>query len=494
MKTRHILPGGSIMEQTNSRRINDELIIDLKELFWRLLGQWKAIVVFALIFALLVSGLMYMRASAAENVQSETVTEEDIMAGLTPEDQDAVAGLLKEKEALEKMRRYAGESPYMKLDPYNVECVTATWMISSDKEINKQIIASFTNGFTSNEVAEALNEAWGSAFETDDVRELISAEGEIPLESEAELMGNILKVRVFVPEGYDAAQAEKVLTDSMETISSRIYSGVGAHTADLVSSDVQVISDQELSDNQYNTFNRTYNLSYQINYIKNSVFNKTQKAAYEQIVALEEEEAEEEGGSEPVKVRFINKKLLVAGFILGCMAYAFAYLLYFVLSSKLKSTRVPEEVFGIRTLSDWYSTEGKGFIDTFFRDKFVLKKHMKGHTDMSKEAERASESIASAVKDKEDQKIVLVLNSRASAKAKEFTETLKSNLSSLGLSADTVEINNKEGLSLGESVLSSYGAAAMVIDKINSNLWDVREVSDKCHYCRIPLVGASYVE
>ncbi len=48
------------MEQTNSRRINDELIIDLKELFWRLLGQWKAIVVFALIFALLVSGLMYM--------------------------------------------------------------------------------------------------------------------------------------------------------------------------------------------------------------------------------------------------------------------------------------------------------------------------------------------------------------------------------------------------------------------------------------------------
>lgn len=484
------------MEQNNSKRFNDDLIIDLRELFWRLLGQWKAIVVIAVIFALLLSGLMYVRTSSAEEIAEETASAEDILSALNPDDQEAVVGLLNEKAALDKLHRYIGESPFMNLDPYNTKCVSLTWLIGSDKDLNKQITAAYINALMSYDIADALNNAWGGKFTADDVRDLVKAESEIPLESDAELTGNILSVKIYIPEGADPTQAERVINETIPTISRNISSSVGEHSIISISSVTQIASDQEISDMQYNVYNRLYNISYQMNYIKNSVLSKSQKEVYEQIINLEdaEEDAEESAATNEAKASFINKKILVAGFILGCIGYAFMYLLYFAFSSKIKSTRVAEESFGIRTLSNWYSVDERVFTDSLFRDKFVFKRHMRGHTDMSREVDRARESIASALKDKDERKILLVLNSQASDKAKDFTEALKNDLCGIGFSADEVEINSKEGLSLGESVLSSYDAVAMVIDKINSRLWDVKEVYDKCYYCGIPLIGASYVE
>ena len=59
----NIVFGGKLMDQAYSRKSEEGLSIDLKEMIWRLLEQWRAILAFVLIIMILFSGLMYVRAS-----------------------------------------------------------------------------------------------------------------------------------------------------------------------------------------------------------------------------------------------------------------------------------------------------------------------------------------------------------------------------------------------------------------------------------------------
>ena len=58
------------MDQAYSRKSEEGLSIDLKEMIWRLLEQWRAILAFVLIIMILFSGLMYVRASGSSSDNS----------------------------------------------------------------------------------------------------------------------------------------------------------------------------------------------------------------------------------------------------------------------------------------------------------------------------------------------------------------------------------------------------------------------------------------
>ena len=79
------------MDYNNSRRDGERVIIDIKEFIWRLLEQWKALVVFLIIFALIFMLATYvMDSKANEDIGPETV--------LTPEQQlDTLKGIGKSK-------------------------------------------------------------------------------------------------------------------------------------------------------------------------------------------------------------------------------------------------------------------------------------------------------------------------------------------------------------------------------------------------------------
>ena len=60
------------MESYNRSTYNG-LIIDFKELIWRILEQWKAVVVFVIIIMLLFSAFMYSRNTAAYEAKIEAI-------------------------------------------------------------------------------------------------------------------------------------------------------------------------------------------------------------------------------------------------------------------------------------------------------------------------------------------------------------------------------------------------------------------------------------
>lgn len=492
------------MDYANKRR-NDELIIDLKELFWRLLEQWRAILVFAIIIALLFSGAMYMRSSSKAEEETVIKTPDEIMAALGPDDQEIVMGAFSQKDARDRMQKYVSEAPLMSLDAFNVNCLTMTWMVSSEKEINKQLVAAYINELVSYDVASAVNKAWGDKYDTDDVRELFKSAADIPLETGADLESNLLKLSVYLPEDDDADMAMKAVDSLLPGITEKLSSSVGDHSIKLIDSDVQVIADTSLSDAQYNVFNRLYNLNYQLNYLMKNVLTSKQKAAYEALITYDEaadeigelaDDAEKVAAPEPQtsKPKFLNKKRLALGFILGGLLYCGLYLLYFAFSGKALSPKVLEESYGLRTLGEWHSEDKKGMLTFLTRDGFVYRKHHKGHTSLDMEVDRISGSIVNFFEGKEGRKLLLVSNSNASESAGTLIEALKKKLAESSITTEVAETDPSNGIYLGENILSSGDAAALLIDQKNSSLKDVNDVCEKIGICGIPFAGVAYAE
>ena len=176
------------MNQVNSDRLNGEVFIDFKEFFWRLAEQWKAIVVVALIVMLAFSSASYVLTSAGEDTEdSEFETQEEVLESLSVNDREMVVSVLREKAARDKLQEYIKNSPYMNLDPYRVNTVNMTWLITSEETINRQLVAAYVNELASYKLADAVNKAWGSPYNSENIRELLVVKSNIPVNTEAEL-------------------------------------------------------------------------------------------------------------------------------------------------------------------------------------------------------------------------------------------------------------------------------------------------------------------
>ena len=196
------------MDQNTSMRNNDAVLIDLKELLWKLLEQWKAILVFSLIIMLLFSGYSYVKAGAGTEESSVIQTPEEILAGLSEEDRAQVLNVYLESEAKEKVREYIEDSALMKLDPYNVTTLAMSWTVLSDKEINNQLVASYRNELDSNDVLGAVSDAWNGKYSIQQVEELTVISSDISEDDdENDQSGSVIELKLYIPEGESADDA-----------------------------------------------------------------------------------------------------------------------------------------------------------------------------------------------------------------------------------------------------------------------------------------------
>ena len=133
------------MDKNNAVKNSNGGILDFKELIWRLLEQWKAIVAFALIIMLLFSGFMYTKAKGASEAEATVKTPEEILGSFSQSDQEIISSVYKQKETFNNMQRYISDSLLMDLDPYNVQQVEISWYIDSDENLRDQLVEAYSN-------------------------------------------------------------------------------------------------------------------------------------------------------------------------------------------------------------------------------------------------------------------------------------------------------------------------------------------------------------
>ena len=114
---------------------NIEREINLIELFWGILFNWRQILCVGIIFAVLLSGVKYVGDTKdyrkAQNAGSELEEIE-----LTNEEEEEVDSAKKIMERIEEYENYMDNSVYMQLNPYKKHIVELQYFVKSDYIIN----------------------------------------------------------------------------------------------------------------------------------------------------------------------------------------------------------------------------------------------------------------------------------------------------------------------------------------------------------------------
>ena len=136
-------------EKETLRYSVQEKEINLMDLLWKLVYSWRAIIIWSVVFACLLTAVKYMKDSKNQEVDQKTLTE-NIRSGLTEDENVTLEQAIVENKAIEKQlmnnTEYQKKSILMNIDPYNENQVILQYYVNAHYSVN--LSESFTKDYT----------------------------------------------------------------------------------------------------------------------------------------------------------------------------------------------------------------------------------------------------------------------------------------------------------------------------------------------------------
>ena len=408
--------------------------IDLRSFFGSLLEQWICVVIFAVITAVLMAGVMSVKSNREAQDEAEMYRELSLMSydeklDTLPElDRVRVSLALMQKNLIEQQEAYyAGSIVNKMLEEGSLPVLHMRWIVSDNDNV-QAINTAYGIALTDTETASAVRPALAASYaDTEDVyvSELITYKS-----------SDALDVYVVLPQGSKTDTLSNALKDRVAAVQAQIESEFGKHKMTFVSEEETTLVDDERiaakteNDITYKELKESYTaLLLEFDYTENVVFDS--------IVAPDESRTVYNDPG----IR-LSPKMLAAGFAVGIIVYVFIYLVYIVFSSKVHDSSVIAETLDVKPLGVISKYSYKG-LAALFCSKFVYRLLRKGSID-GKSIDRVSDAVISECKKSEAHKVLFI----RPGMRKEFTEDAdkladKVNKAS-GIESKSVNIISKE--------------------------------------------------
>ena len=449
--------------------------IDLINVIWKCLIQWKPALVVSLIFGLLVSGGMYAKNMSAYNAavnstNEEAVTAEELSAELTDEELEAVDNVATTAMNLKQRKEYVLNSALMHVDPYAEKLLTLTYIIETTD--GKPVIAaidSINTSLRSDDLREELVDVLDGVDDSKYIAELISSTyTAVDMAS----LGS-LNIRVVLPNDTDADAVSHVF-DSYITEKAQNLSSVASVTATQTSSDLSTVINTDLANSQKSQRDTITSLTTTLTSLESALADN-QKQVYEAMMnEQEQKELEEQADDEDTddaasavasKPSF-SAKYAVLGFVLGIFLYACLVLLMEIIKKNVDSATEISDCYGIRNLGEIHNKTFKPGMESFIYSQFVYNLRYKNQADKDSKLEAFAQ------------------NAKELADHKGLT-TVKT----VNVSADI----NAETAVTAEDATNKAGIV-LVIDSGISKFKNVEKAIAKARDFEIPILGVYSVE
>ena len=487
-----------------------ELIeIDLKELIWDILSQWKAVLIAALAMALLLCGAKYAKDTSNYKIAVEQQKEAEAQKSLSKDERianviNALPGdaaedvwlVVQEKEWIEKQKEYLTGSLLMNTDPSDQRELALVYTINAEKKDDvPALIRSYESLVFSETTAEAVGAVIDPQADTRYIGELIRGTNE-DIDSEEEeaidSTGTAFTVKIILPEEADAESVANAVTKTLQEQGQKLAKKF-PHSVSMASFDVNRMYDRKTIKDRKNTFDSINGLE---TYIKNkeSSLSPEQKAAVEALSTiinetekLEELDTQSEEAA-PVAPG-ISKKYAVLGFIIGAFLYAFCYVVIMILRGTVSAASGVEKYTRNRLLGEaYYKGERKGLSKLLHSD-FVNKLHYKGRLDFDNQIDRIENSVAAVSMHAKAEDISLIkLTDTDSVKAvKDAILSLTDFVGDKGINSNVLDAVGE----FGEDDLLDIRNAVMVIGD-DTKISHLGKVAALCRDYDINLLGSIY--
>lgn len=403
------------MNNTRSRQI--VTVINIKEIIWDLLGQWKAVFITALLMMVLVAGAKYakdmkgyeeVQAEKNAGAQSQAPAEEridEVLNELPDDERATVITMVKQNEWIESEKEYINDSILMNTDPANQRTLVADYYISADED-SESARTSLVYAYSAQLKDESSLKNIGKVIDPDAdskyIAELITVKNEDRLTASK---SDVIEIQIVLPESADAGEVEAALTAELKGYTAELGSKICPHSIDILSTGVAYLYNKNAVDNRTNILYSIYNLQNNTKNMKSSL-SDGQKTALESIMAIKtaaraasdiEEGSEESAGTKDGKPG-ISKKYALLGFVLGALMYAFIYLMLVIFKGRINNANDAEYYTQARLLGEVYSKEEHKGFKALLHSVFVDKLRYEGKLDEDEQLRKAASAVDVACK------------------------------------------------------------------------------------------------
>lgn len=360
------------MQQFDSR---EEREIDLIDLMWRLLMQWKPIICVMLVCGILVAGVMYVKRTRdfqASLEKEEQATEEDLMAEVTQAEYDAVITACNYDVQLKSLQKYLEESLYLQADPYNMRTLSLVYRVDTDDEIAYSVTSMYSSKLGSDAFMKEVAGAMDYDGELKYVRELVST-GMPGIESKSLQFS----VNVTLLSDMDAKAIASVIDDYvLKTAFNEISQDRPFRVTKTAESVREIV----------NTGTTTARMDFDAKVkgiettITNSLaaFTEPQKALYRKLTeADKDKEEEEESIFKPAEEELepekpgLSLKFLLVGLFLGAFMYGGCVMMYAIFRPTIQTTAELNDVYGLYQIDELHRRSFSGGLKGFINDKKI---------------------------------------------------------------------------------------------------------------------------
>lgn len=452
--------------------------IDLRSFFGSLLEQWICVVIFAVITAVLMAGVMSVKYNREALDEAEMYRELSLMSydeklDTLPElDRVRVSLALMQKNLIEQQEAYyAGSIVNKMLEEGSLPVLHMRWIVSDNDNV-QAINTAYGIALTDTETASAVRPALAASYaDTEDVyiSELITYKS-----------SDALDIYVVLPQGSKTEDLSKALKDRVAAVQAQIESEFGKHKMTFVSEEETTLVDDERiaakteNDITYKDLKESYTaLLLEFDYTENVVFDS--------IVAPDESRTVYNDPG----IR-LSPKMLAAGFAVGIIVYVFIYLVYIVLSSKVHDASVISETLGVINFGIISKYTHKGFASVI-HNKAVYKMLRKKSLG-DKAVESAAGSAVSVIKRESCSKVLFVNPGMKAG----YSEEVKSFVSKIN-KASGVEVKAVDKVA-DRKALEGYDSVILGICAGSTGYSEVIDIAERFGSCGKKMLGGVYFD
>lgn len=490
--------------------MNEEVQIDIVNLFHYILKKWRIVVIAMLVLGV-VADLYYVKESSsnAAAVESQTIEEESIETqirnvkeNLTEDEMQQVDRVYTmyayNEDSYQENAEYLDSSLLMQLNPEEIPTVLLSYQISrniSEEEI-RNIMTMYESTLLDETSCADIVDVIGKKYKNTAVKELVSITDNVNNNSVIlqNVESGVLNIRIYALEEKQCEKIADVIKKRMQAYTEQLQQVFGEFSVQNISEQYYLSSDSTVSTQKMNVVSAMNSAYSYMNNVTNvftedqlTYFNLLTKPLDESMNQEERDTAEQNVADTAVKMNYFSTKYVLVGVIAGAFLVALWYACVYIITQTVKDTDDLKVVTGLPIFGTVLSN---GELDKRNKvDKWIdsLFSRGKKKEDDAVLLERVCHEIELQAKKKEVKNILLT-SSAGNEDIALIMDKVQQKLTELGVSAvksDSIASDSIEAL----EQLQKADGVVFVEQLMKSSREDIRKETELCSRYQVEMLG-----
>lgn len=490
--------------------MNEEVQIDIVNLFHYILKKWRIVVIAMLVLGV-VADLYYVKESSsnAAAVESQTIEEESIETqirnvkeNLTEDEMQQVDRVYTmyayNEDSYQENAEYLDSSLLMQLNPEEIPTVLLSYQISrniSEEEI-RNIMTMYESTLLDETSCADIVDVIGKKYKNTAVKELVSITDNVNNNSVIlqNVESGVLNIRIYALEEKKCEKIADVIKKRMQAYTEQLQQVFGEFSVQNISEQYYLSSDSTVSTQKMNVVSAMNSAYSYMNNVTNvftedqlTYFNLLTKPLDESMNQEERDTAEQNVADTAVKMNYFSTKYVLVGLIAGAFLVALWYACVYIISQTVKDADDLKVVTGLPIFGTVLSN---GKLDKRNKvDKWIdsLFSRGKKKEDDAVLLERICHEIELQAKKKEVKNILLT-SSAGNEDIALIMDKVQQKLTELGVSAvksDSIASDSIEAL----EQLQKADGVVFVEQLMKSSREDIRKETELCSRYQVEMLG-----